>query len=132
MTSPFPGQNWVNSTSPIPVDVRTAEELIHGYRQLISRSHARGVKVIGATISPFEGTDFPGYYSESKDATRQALNHWIRSSGSFDDVVDFDAALRDPDHPSRLLPQLAFNDHLHPNDDGYCAMANAVDIALLK
>jgi lysophospholipase L1-like esterase len=106
--------------------------LIDVYRQLISRAHAHGVKLIGATISPFEGVDLPGYHSEAKEAIRQAVNKWIRASGSFDGVIDFDAVLRDPGHPSRLLPMFASKDHLHPNDDGYRAMADAIDLALFK
>jgi lysophospholipase L1-like esterase len=88
-------------------------------------AHRCGVKLIGATISPFEGVELSGYYSESKEAIRQAVNKWIRTSGSFDAVIDFDAVLRDPDHPSRLLPRFASPDHLHPNDFGYQAMADA-------
>jgi lysophospholipase L1-like esterase len=106
--------------------------LIDAYRQLISRAHAHGLKMIGATINPFEGVDLPGYYSESKEALRQAVNHWIRTSGSFDAVIDFDAVLRDPDHPNRLLPRFASEDHLHPNDLGYQAMADSIDLAILK
>lgn len=128
----FPGAKLGGEDLANPNDVRTADELVAAYRQLISRAHARGVKLIGATISPFEGVKFPGYYSESKEAIRQAVNHWIRTSGSFDGVIDFDALLRDPDHPSRLLPKFAYKDHLHPNDDGYRAMAEAIDLALFK
>jgi len=104
--------------------VRTAEELIGAYRQLISRAHARGVKLIGATLTPCEGVDIPGY--ESKEATRQTVNKWIRTSGAFDGLIDFDAVLRDPDHPSRLSPRFASEDHLHPNAAGYQAMAGVM------
>jgi len=97
-----------------------------------NRAHARGVKLIGATISRSEGADIPGYYSESKDAVRQTANKWIRTSGSFDAVIDFDPVFRDPDHPSRLLPRFASKNRLHPNDVGYQAMADAIDLALLK
>jgi lysophospholipase L1-like esterase len=128
----FPGAKLGGSYLADPADARTPEDLIDAYRQLISRAHARGVKVIGATIGPFEGVTVPGYYSESKEATRQAVNKWIRTSGSFDGVIDFDSALRDPDHPSRLLPTFASKDHLHPNDSGYRAMADAIDLALFK
>jgi lysophospholipase L1-like esterase len=76
--------------------------------------------------------DLPGYYSDTKEEIRQALNTWIRTSGSFDGVIDFDAILRDPDHPSRLLPRFASKDHLHPNDAGYRAMADAIDLVLFK
>jgi lysophospholipase L1-like esterase len=128
----FPGAKLGDSYLADPTDVHTPEELIDGYRQLISRAHLHGVKIIGATITPFEDVDFPGYYSESKEATRQAVNKWIRTSGSFDGVIDFDAVLRDPDHPSRLLPRFASQDHLHPNDAGYEAMANAIDLHLFQ
>ena len=106
--------------------------MIGAYGHLISRTHARGVKLIGATITPFKGVIIPGYYSESKEATRQAVNKWIRTSGSFDGMIDFEAVLRDPDHPSKLLPKFASKDHLHPNDAGYQAMADAIDLALFK
>jgi lysophospholipase L1-like esterase len=128
----FPGAKLGESYLADPADVRTPEELIGAYRQLISRAHAHGVKLIGATISPFEGVDVPGYYSESKEAVRQTVNKWIRTGGSFDGVIDFDAVLRDPDHPSRVLPRFASQDHLHPNDLGYQAMADAIDLALFK
>lgn len=127
----FPGAKMGGRYLADPGDVRTAEELIGAYLQLIFRAHIQGVKLIGGTITPFEGA-FSGYYSESKEATRQAVNKWIRTSGSFDGVIDFDAVLRDPDHPSRLLPKFASKDHLHPNDAGYRALAEAIDLALFK
>jgi|SRR5271163_539408 len=128
----FPGAKLGEQYLADPAAMRTADDLIAAYLQLISRAHVRGVKVIGATITPFEGVDLPGYYSETKEATRQSINKWIRTSGSFDGVADFDAVLRDPDHPSRLLPKFAFEDHLHPNVAGYRAMADAIDLALFK
>ena len=115
-----------------PADVRTSEELIDAYRQLISRAHAHGIKLIGATVTPCEGVDLPGYHSEPKEAVRQAVNRWIRSGGSFDGVIDFDAILRDPEHPSRIRPDFASSDHLHPNDAGYQAMADAIDLSLFN
>jgi lysophospholipase L1-like esterase len=128
----FPGAKLGGTYLADPEDVPTPEDLINAYRQLISRAHAHGVKLIGATITPFEGVDLPGYCSESKEATRQAVNKWIRTSGSFDGVIDFDAVLRDPAHPSKLLPRFASKDHLHPNDVGYRAMADVIDLALFK
>jgi lysophospholipase L1-like esterase len=128
----FPGAKLGDSYLADPADIRTPKDLIDAYRQLISRAHARGVKLIGGTITPCEGVDVPGYYSESKEAIRQSVNNWIRTSGSFDAIIDFDAALRDPDHPSRLLPRFASEDNLHPNDLGYQAMADAIDLAIFK
>jgi lysophospholipase L1-like esterase len=129
----FPGAKLGDRLLADLADTRTSEDLIAAYRQLISRAHAHGVKVIGATITPCEGVTFlSGYYSDSKEAARQTVNKWIRTSGLFDGVIDFDAVLRDADHPSRLLPKYASKDHLHPNPAGYQAMADAVDLALLR
>jgi lysophospholipase L1-like esterase len=128
----FSGAKLGESYLAAPADACTPQDLIDAYRQLISRAHANGVKVIGATIGPFEGVEISGYYSESKDAVRQAVNRWIRTGGSFDGVLDFDAVLRDPDHPSRLLARFAAQDHLHPNDVGYQAMADAINLALFR
>jgi lysophospholipase L1-like esterase len=99
---------------------------------LIARAHAHGIKLIGATITPCEGLDLPGYCEGTKETVRQAVNKWIRTSGSFDGVIDFDAILRDPDHPTRMLLRYASPDHLHPNDAGYQAMADGVDLALFE
>jgi len=109
----------------------TAEQLITGYRQLIARARRQGVRVIGTTLSPFEGASIPGYYTPEKEAVRQEVNAWVRSSGEFDGVVDLDALLRDPSHPSRLRPDYDSGDHLHTNDIGYAATANAIPLALL-
>jgi lysophospholipase L1-like esterase len=111
-------------------ETRTADDLIAAYRQLIARAPARGLRVVGATLNPSEGVDLPGYYSPTKEAARQAVNQWIRTSRAFDGVVDFDAVLRDPNHPTRIQPRFDSGDHLHPNDAGYQAMADAVDLAL--
>jgi lysophospholipase L1-like esterase len=128
----FPGAKLGDVALADPSNVRTAEELIGAYRQLIARAHTRGVKLIGCTLTPFEGVSIPGYYSETKEAARQNVNQWIRSSGAFDGMIDFDRVLRDPDHPSRLSPRLVSEDHLHPNDRGYQAMANAIDLSLFR
>ena len=113
-----------------PAETRSAQDIIDAYRQLISRAHARGIKVIGATITPCEGVDIPGYYSDAKETVRETVNKWIRTGGAFDGMIDFDAVVRDPDHPTRLLPKFASKDHLHPNDAGYKAMADSIDLAL--
>ena len=110
----------------------TAQDLIAGYRQLIARAHATGIPVYGATLTPFEGTVFPGYYTPEKEAVRQAVNNWIRSSDEFDAVIDFDRAVRDPSHPTRMLPAYDSGDHLHPNDLGMQAMANAIPLDLFR
>jgi lysophospholipase L1-like esterase len=128
----FPGGKLGEQFLADPADARTPEDLIGAYRQLIARGHARGIKVIGGTIVPFEGTQLPGYYSPAKETVRQAVNQWIRTGGAFDGVIDFDAALRDPDHPSRMSPHFSSEDHLHPSDAGYRAMADAIDLGLLK
>jgi lysophospholipase L1-like esterase len=128
----FPGTKMGGRFLADPMDVRTPEDLIAAYQQLISRAHAHGIKIFGATMTPFEDATFSGYYSESKEKIRQAVNQWIRTGGAFDGVIDFDVVLRDPDHPSRLLPQFASKDHLHPNDAGYQAMTDAVDMHLFR
>jgi lysophospholipase L1-like esterase len=115
-----------------PAETRSAQDIINAYRQLISRAHAKGIKVIGGTITPCEGVEIPGYYSQAKEAIRQTVNKWIRTSGAFDGIIDFDAVVRDPDHPTRLLPKFASKDHLHPNDAGYKAMADSIDLDLFK
>jgi lysophospholipase L1-like esterase len=113
----------------------SADALIAGYRQLVARAHARGVRVVGATLTPFEGalpgTPLDNYYQPHKDALRQQINAWIRSSGEFDAVLDFDALARDPSHPARLNPEFDSGDHLHPGDRGNQAMADAIDLDAL-
>jgi len=128
----FPGARLGGLLLADATDVRSTEDLIGAYRQLAARAHARGIKLIGSTMTPCEGVAISGYYSGAKDATRQALNKWIKNSGEFDGVIDFDAVLRDPDHPGRLLPRFASEDHLHPNDAGYQAMADAINLALFR
>jgi len=115
-----------------PAEEVTADEIIEGHRQIIARAHARGLRIYGGTLTPFEGTVFPGYYSPGGEAKREAVNHWIRTSGAYDAVIDFDAAVRDPAHPTRMLPAYDSGDHLHPNDAGYEAMADAVDLGLFR
>lgn len=126
---------WPGSTFAPSAPAGSVEAITAGYRQLIERAHARGIRVVGATLPPFEnalqGTPLEGHYTPAKDQTRQALNAWIRSSGAFDAVADFDAALRDPAHPARMLPVYDSGDHLHPGDAGYEAMAKAIGMEML-
>ncbi|MFF1837204.1 GDSL-type esterase/lipase family protein [Streptomyces sp. NPDC058231] len=108
----------------------SAQDVINAHRQLIARAHARGMKVYGGTIVPFKDNTF-GYYSARNEASRQAVNHWIRTGGEYDAAIDFDKALRDPADAQRLLPGYDSGDHLHPNDVGAGAMADAVPLHLL-
>ncbi|MBO9558351.1 MAG: SGNH/GDSL hydrolase family protein [Caulobacter sp.] len=117
---------------PVTPEKRTAvvSGLIAGYRQVIARAHERGIRVVGATILPCGGTKV--YRSDADaDADRQAVNAWIRTSGAFDAVIDFDAVTRDPAHPERLLPAYDSGDQLHPSPAGYKAMGEAVPIGVL-
>ena len=105
----------------------SAADLIAGHKQLIERAHAHGLKIIGATLTPFEGA---AYYTEIGEQKRVAVNDWIRTGKAYDGVIDFDAATRDPQQPKRFLPQYDRGDHLHPSDAGYQAMANAIQLSL--
>ena len=106
-----------------------AAEIVAGYRSLIAQAHARGIKLYGGTLTPFKGA---GYYSADGEAVRQKVNHWIRTAGAFDAVIDFDAALRDPKNPARLRHDYDLGDHLHPSLAGEAAMADAIDLSTLE
>ena len=106
----------------------TPARVIAGYRDLIAQAHARGVRIFGATLLPFEGA---GYYAGGGETIREAVNAWIRTSGAFDGVIDFDAVMRDPANPLRLNPAYDSGDHLHPNNAGYQAMADAINLDML-
>jgi len=110
----------------------TAARIIQGMKNLIARAHHAGLRILGGTITPFENTTIAGYYSPAKEATREAVNQFIRTSHAFDGVIDFDQAIRDPSDPLRMLPAYDSGDHLHPNDAGYRAMADAVPLSLLR
>ncbi|TQL68778.1 lysophospholipase L1-like esterase [Nocardioides albertanoniae] len=105
-----------------------ASALVAGYRDLIAQAHAEDLCIVGVTLTPYEGGS---RYTPERERVRTAVNEWIRTSGEFDDVVDFDAATRDPARPSRFLPAYDSGDHLHPGDAGYAAMAEAFDLGLL-
>jgi lysophospholipase L1-like esterase len=107
----------------------SADDIIAAYRQLIARARAKGLKVIGATLLPFRGA---GYFHDEGEAKRQVVNEWIRTSKEYDGVIDFDRATRDPAKPDQMLAEFDSGDHLHPNDAGYRAMANAVDLKLFE
>jgi lysophospholipase L1-like esterase len=107
----------------------SAADLIAAHKQLIARAHARGLKIYGATLTPFDGA---AYFTQEGEAKRQALNEWIRTSKAYDGVIDFDKVTRDPAAPTKFLPLYDSGDHLHPGDAGYKAMGEAVDLALFK
>jgi lysophospholipase L1-like esterase len=113
----------------LPAQEVSAERIIQGYRQLIARAHARCIKIIGGTLTPFEGA---GYFTQAGEEKRQTVNDFIRNSGEFDAVIDFDAAIRDPANPSRMLPAYDSGDNLHPSDAGYDAMADAIDLHIFQ
>jgi lysophospholipase L1-like esterase len=117
----------------LPQEEVTVQQMVAGFRQIITRAHANGVKVIGATLLPFGPIpERPGYYSEESAAKREALNQWIRSSKEFDGVIDFEAAVRDPKDTKKILAAYDSGDHLSPNDEGYKAMGNAIDLKLFN
>jgi lysophospholipase L1-like esterase len=116
-------KNWM------PPSKATADSLIAAYRQLIVRAHARGLKVLAATITPYGGA---AYYSEEGEAVRQTVNAWIRTGREVDGVLDFDTAIRDPAKPTQIRDGYHPGDHLHGSDTAYAAMAAAVDLSLLR
>ncbi len=106
----------------------TAKELIESFKKMIGLAHEKGIKIYGATIMPFKGNN---YYNESREKGRQMVNEWIRTSGEYDGVIDFDAYTRDPEQPDRLNPAFLFeNDWLHPNASGYQKMGESIDLNL--
>jgi lysophospholipase L1-like esterase len=127
----WPGEGAVTPRDPEP----TAEDLEMGYAQLIDRAHAHGIRFIAATLTPFaetfKGLPSSGYYTPAKEKIRQSVNRWIRGNKSIDGVIDFDKRLADPKNSEKLNPAYNCGDNLHPNDAGYQAMANAVDLNML-
>jgi lysophospholipase L1-like esterase len=119
-----------------PAEAVTVDQIIQGHQQLIGRAHAKGLKIYGCTLTPVEGFLVPGtpfpVFSVSNELKRQAVNLWIRTSGEYDEVFDFDQILRDPDSPARLLPLFDSGDHGHPTDAGYKALADAIDLKLFS
>ena len=118
------------TASPQPADSVTADDIIFGYRQLIARAHERGLIIHGATLTPIGGMNRPN--TPGIELKRQAINSWIRTSGAFDGVIDFDVITRDPAQPARFLPLFDSGDHLHPSDAGYKAMGEGIDLTLFR
>jgi lysophospholipase L1-like esterase len=127
---------WPDSILEPNAPAPSADDIIAGYQQLIARAHLHGMRIIGATLTPFEdtfkGSPLSGYYNAEKEKKRQAVNKWIRESGAFDGVIDFDKVVQDPTRPSFIRAEFDSGDHLHPNDAGYKAMGEAVPLELLK
>jgi lysophospholipase L1-like esterase len=127
------GTNDLRNRWAKPEEEVTAEQMIAGLKQLALRAQTAGIKIFGATLLPFENETFlPGAWNPVREQTRQEVNEWIREGGAFDAVVDFDRALRDPEHPTSMLPAYDCGDHLHPSDFGYNKMGDAIDLALFE
>ncbi len=125
------GTNDLRNRNAKPEEEVTAEQMIDGLQQMALRAQAGGIKLFGATLTPFGNETFlPGAWNPTREGHRVALNNWIRESGTFDGVVDFDEALRDPERPTQMLPIYDCDDGLHPSDLGYCRMGEAIDLAL--
>ena len=119
------GINDIQYTHRYPNEAVNADQIIAALQQLIIRAHGHGIRILGGTVTAFEGSPD---YTDAGEATRQAVNQWIRSSGLFDGTIDFDAATRDPQHPAHLAELLESGGHLHPSDSGYTVMGDAVDL----
>ncbi|MEV6026339.1 SGNH/GDSL hydrolase family protein [Streptomyces sp. NPDC052036] len=125
----FEGINDIGNNAGPDGRPLTAQDLINGYRTLIDEAHTAHVRVIGATLMPDQGN---GYYTPAAEAIRQDVNKWIRTSRAFDGVIDFDQTMRDPSNPAALKPAYDSGDHIHPDDEGMKAMADAIDLRLLR
>jgi lysophospholipase L1-like esterase len=122
------GINDIRNRWQKPDEFVSAEQIIAGLNQFAVRAHARGIKIFGGTIITFEYETFnPGFYTPEGEEKRQRVNAWIRQSGAFDAVIDFEKALRDPGHPTQMLPLYDCGDHLHPSDAGYLRMGDIID-----
>ncbi len=125
------GINDIRNRRGLAEEVVTAADLIAGLNQMAMRARDRGIKLFGGTLTPFENETFMlGAFTPAGEAKRIAVNEWIRSSGAFHAVIDFDAGLRDPDHPARMLSVYDNGDHLHPSDAGYNRMGDLIDLSL--
>ena len=125
------GTNDLRNRWAKPEEEVTAEQMIAGLKQMAHRAHARGIRIFGGTLMPFENETFlVGAWNPAREAVRQAVNAWIRDGGAFDAVIDFDKGVRDPEHPARMLPVYDCGDHLHPSDAGYNRMGDVIDLGL--
>ncbi len=127
------GTNDLRNRHRKPEEEVTAPQMIAGLKQFAVRGQSSGIRVIGGTVTPFENETFlPGAWNPKREAIRQEVNEWLRKTNAFDAIVDFDRALHDPDHPTRMLPIYDCGDHLHPSDLGYRAMGDAIDLSLFE
>jgi lysophospholipase L1-like esterase len=125
------GTNDLRNRQGRPEEEANAAAMIAGLKQLALRAQARGVKIFGGTLTPFENETFlPGAWNPAREAVRQEVNAWIRTGGAFDAVIDFDAGVRDPEHPTAMLPVWDCGDHLHQSDAGYNHMGDIIDLSL--
>jgi lysophospholipase L1-like esterase len=124
-----PGQNATAMASPFAKELATEQDIIAGYKQIIDRAHQHGIKVFIATLLPYEGAD---YYTEDGEAVRVAVNQWIRTNRAADGYFDFEKAVRDPGRPTRFREGYHSGDNLHPSPIGYKAMADSIDLAVLR
>jgi len=127
---------WPNTVLAGPQEVVSAAEMIAAYQQILARARLSGLKTMLCTLLPFEGInpDFPkgGYYTAGKERIRQTVNNYIRNHSEANTIMDFDVLMRDPTRPSRMRPDYDCGDHIHPNDAGYRAMAEAIDLSFLE
>jgi lysophospholipase L1-like esterase len=121
------GVNDIGGARGADSSASIARQLIDAYQQMIDKAHARGIRIYGATILPFVGSQ---YGSPDHESARATVNNWIRTSGKFDAVIDMDAAMRDPADPTKLRADVDSGDHLHPNENGYRVMAETIDLSL--
>jgi lysophospholipase L1-like esterase len=128
------GSNDISASDMLdtPKDKVSAQQIITGLQKLIARAHAKGIKVYGATLLPKAGVGKPFIHTPEAQTKRNEVNAWIRSSGAFDAVVDFDRLMRDPARPDHLAARYDSGDHLHPNEAGFAAMAAAIDLQVLR
>jgi lysophospholipase L1-like esterase len=127
------GTNDLRNRWKKPEEEPTAAQMIAGLQQMAVRAQTRGIKILGATLTPFGNeTYMAGAWNPQREEVRRAVNDWIRDGGALDAVADFDRALRDPEHPTQMLPSCDCGDGLHPSDLGYNTMGDAIDLALFE
>ena len=125
------GTNDLRNRWAKPEEEVTGEQMIAGLQQMALRAHARGIKIIGATLTPFGNETFmANAWNPTRERHRTLVNEWIRTSGAFDGVADFDAAVRDPERPTQMAAKWDCGDGLHQSDAGYCHMGDAIDLSL--